>query len=273
MITIKSPREIETMAAAGRIVAETLALMGRTVKAGISTKELDRRAEEFIRSHPGALPSFKGLYDFPATLCTSINQEVVHGIPSAKRVLKDGDLISVDVGVQLEGLHADSAATFPVGEVTPEVRRLLQVTQDALAAGIAQAKAGNHVGDIGHAVQQVAEGAGYGVVRELVGHGIGTRFHEEPQVPNYGEPGRGPRLAEGMVLAIEPMVNAGKPAVKVLADGWTAVTRDKSLSAHFEHTVAVTADAPRILTARAAGADTRRAEVEGQRVGASPRVQ
>lgn len=250
MITLKSPREIETMAAAGRIVAETLALMGRTVKAGISTKELDRRAEEFIRSHPGALPSFKGLYDFPATLCTSINQEVVHGIPSAKRVLKDGDLISVDVGVQLEGLHADAAATFPVGEVTPDVRRLLQVTQEALAAGIAQAKAGNHVGDIGHAVQQVAEAAGYSVVREMVGHGIGSSFHEEPQVPNFGKPKRGPRLVPGMTIAIEPMVNVGGAEIRTLSDKWTVVTVDGSLSAHFEHTVAIgeNGTAPRILT-------------------------
>ena len=250
MITLKSPREIETMAAAGRIVAETLALMGRTVRAGVSTKELDRRAEEFIRSHPGALPSFKGLYDFPATLCTSINHEVVHGIPSAKRVLKDGDLISVDVGVQLEGLHADSAATFPVGDITPEARHLLQVTRDALAAGIAQAKAGNHVGDIGHAVQEVAEAAGYSVVREMVGHGIGAAFHEEPQVPNFGKPKRGARLVAGMTIAIEPMVNVGGSEIRTLADKWTVVTADSSLSAHFEHTVAIgeNGEAPRILT-------------------------
>jgi len=239
MITLKSPREIDTMAAAGRIVAETLALMGRSARAGVSTKELDRQAEEFIRSHPGALPSFKGLYDFPATLCTSINAEVVHGIPSAKRVLKEGDLISVDVGVQLEGLHADSAATFPVGTVTPDAQRLLQVTKDALAAGIAQAKAGNHVGDIGHAVQQVAESAGYSVVREMVGHGIGSAFHEEPQVPNFGKPKRGARLVPGMTIAIEPMVNVGGADIRTLADKWTVVTVDGSLSAHFEHTVAI----------------------------------
>ena len=250
MITIKSAREIETMAAAGRIVAETLALMGRTVRPGVSTKELDRVAEEFIRSHPGALPSFKGLYDFPATLCTSINHEVVHGIPSAKRVLRAGDCISVDVGVHLEGLHADSAATFPVGEVSPDARRLLQVTQDALAAGIAQARAGNHVGDIGHAVQTVAEGAGYSVVREMVGHGIGASFHEEPQVPNYGKPKRGPRLAAGMTIAIEPMVNIGAADIRTLPDKWTVVTADGTLSAHFEHTVAIAENgsAPRILT-------------------------
>jgi methionyl aminopeptidase len=250
MITIKSAREIETMAAAGRIVAETLALMGRTVRPGVSTKELDRVAEEFIRSHPGAVPSFKGLYDFPATLCTSINHEVVHGIPSARRVLRAGDCISVDVGVHLDGLHADSAATFPVGEVSPEARRLLQVTQDALAAGIAQARAGNHVGDIGHAVQTVAEGAGYSVVREMVGHGIGASFHEEPQVPNYGKPKRGPRLAAGMTIAIEPMVNIGAADIRTLSDKWTVVTADGTLSAHFEHTVAIAENgsAPRILT-------------------------
>ncbi|HET9709471.1 MAG TPA: type I methionyl aminopeptidase [Gemmatimonadales bacterium] len=250
MITLKSPREIDTMAAAGKIVADTLALMERSARPGVSTKELDRQAEEFIRSHPGARPSFKGLYDFPATLCTSINSEVVHGIPSAKRVLKEGDLISVDVGVQLEGLHADSAATFPVGEVPPEVQRLLQVTKDALAAGIAQAKAGNHVGDIGHAVQQVAEGAGYSVVREMVGHGIGSAFHEEPQVPNFGKPKRGARLVPGMTIAIEPMVNVGGAEIRTLSDKWTVVTVDGSLSAHFEHTVAIGegGDPPRILT-------------------------
>ncbi len=250
MITIKSPREIDTMAAAGRIVAETLAVVAKAVRPGVSTAALDRSAEDFIRSHPGARPSFKGLYDFPATLCTSINQEVVHGIPSPKRVLKEGDLLSVDVGVWLEGLHADSAATFPVGPVQPEAERLLQVTQQALAAGVAEARAGNHVGDIGHAVQGVAEAAGYSVVRELVGHGIGASFHEEPQVPNYGKPKRGPRLVAGMTIAIEPMVNVGGPEIRTLDDKWTVVTEDGSLSAHFEHTVAVDENGgpPRILT-------------------------
>ena len=249
-VTIKSAREIETMAAAGRIVAGTLALVRRHTRPGVSTADLDRLAEDFIRSHPGARPSFKGLYDFPATLCTSINQEIVHGIPSPRRVLAEGDLLSVDVGVALEGLHADSAATFPVGEVDAERERLLQVTQEALVAGVAQARAGNHVGDIGHAVQQVAEGAGYSVVRELVGHGIGTMFHEEPQVPNFGKPKRGPRLTPGMTIAIEPMVNAGGPEIRTLDDKWTVVTVDGSLSAHFEHTVAIQEDgAPaRILT-------------------------
>ncbi|HEX9705093.1 MAG TPA: type I methionyl aminopeptidase [Gemmatimonadales bacterium] len=250
MITIKSPREIDTMAAAGGIVAATLALVARHVRPGVSTAELDRVAEDFIRSHPGARPSFKGLYDFPASLCTSINHEVVHGIPSKKRVLAAGDLISVDVGVWLDGLHADSAATFPVGDVSKAARHLMAVTRDALAAGIAQAKAGNFTGDIGHAVQGVAEGAGYSVVRELVGHGIGSSFHEEPQVPNYGKPRRGTKLAPGMTIAIEPMVNAGGPEILTLDDKWTVVTTDGSLSAHFEHTVAVLKNGgpPRILT-------------------------
>lgn len=248
MITLKSPREIEIMARAGRIVAGTLALMGETVRAGISTEDMDRVAEEFIRSHDGATPSFKGLYGFPKTLCTSIDEEIVHGIPSRKRVLGEGSVVSVDVGVHLEGLHADAAVTLPVGEISAAAQRLLDVTRDALAAGIAQARVGNHVGDIGHAVQRVAEGAGFGVVRELVGHGIGTRFHEEPQVPNYGAPHRGPRLLEGMTLAIEPMITQGSPATKTLKDKWTVVTADGRLSAHFEHTVAITAEGPRILT-------------------------
>jgi methionyl aminopeptidase len=249
MITIKSPREIDIMTRAGRIVAGTLDLMRETLRPGMTTEQLDAAAERFIRSHKGAAPSFKGLYGFPKTLCTSIDEEIVHGIPSPKRVLEEGSILSVDVGVRLEGLHADSAATLPVGRIAPEAERLLRVTRDCLAAGIAQAKLGNHVGDIGHAVQQVAEGAGFGVVRELVGHGIGTRFHEEPQVPNYGAPKRGPRLLEGMTLAIEPMITAGDPATRTLPDKWTVVTADGSLAAHFEHTVAITADGPRILTA------------------------
>jgi methionyl aminopeptidase len=248
MITLKSPREIDVMARAGRIVGATLALMAKTVRPGLTTEDLDAIAEEFIRSHDGATPSFKGLYGFPKTLCTSIDDEIVHGIPSTRRLLSEGSIVSVDVGVHLEGLHADSAATFPVGEVTAEAGHLLQVTQEALAAGIAQAKVGNHVGDIGHAVQTVAEGAGYGVVRELVGHGIGTRFHEEPQVPNYGNPRRGPRLLEGMTLAIEPMITIGSPVTRTLADKWTVVTADGTLAAHFEHTVAITSAGPRILT-------------------------
>jgi methionyl aminopeptidase len=195
------------------------------------------------------VPSFKGLYGFPKTLCTSIDEEIVHGIPSSRRVLSEGSIVSVDVGVQLEGLHADSATTIAVGRVGPPATRLMEVTREALAAAITQARVGNHVGDIGHAVQEVAERAGFGVVRELVGHGIGTRFHEEPQVPNYGSPRRGPRLLEGMTLAIEPMITMGSPATRTLSDKWTVVTADGSLSAHFEHTVAITADGPRILTA------------------------
>jgi methionyl aminopeptidase len=195
------------------------------------------------------VPSFKGLYGFPKTLCTSIDEEIVHGIPSSRRVLSEGSIVSVDVGVQLEGLHADSATTIAVGRVAPEAERLMEVTRQSLAAAITQARIGNHVGDIGHAVQEVAEGAGFGVVRELVGHGIGTRFHEEPQVPNYGAPRRGARLLEGMTLAIEPMITMGNPATRTLGDKWTVVTADGSLSAHFEHTVAITANGPRILTA------------------------
>ncbi len=248
MITIKSEREIETMAAAGRIVAETLALVAQAAQPGVSTGELDRLAEEFIRSHPGARPSFKGLYDFPKSLCTSINHEIVHGIPSRRRVLEPGDIVSLDCGVCLEGLHADSAITVPVGEVSAAAQRLLRVTREALDAGIAAALPGNHVGDIGYAVQRVAEGAGYSVVRELVGHGIGSSFHEEPQVPNYGKPRRGPRLVRGMTIAIEPMINMGRPEIRTLDDKWTVVTADGSLSAHFEHTVVIEPGGPRILT-------------------------
>jgi methionyl aminopeptidase len=248
VITLKSPREIEAMAHAGRIVGAVLALLTRETKPGMSTEDLDRIAETFIRSHPGATPSFKGLYGFPKTLCTSINQEIVHGIPSKKRVLREGNIVSVDVGVHYEGMHADSATTIAVGDISPEAMRLLAVTQESLAAGVAAALVGNHVGDIGHAVQTVAEAAGYGVVRELVGHGIGAKFHEEPQVPNYGSPRRGPRLLEGMTIAIEPMITMGDPATRTLPDKWTVVTADGSLSAHFEHTVAITAEGPRILT-------------------------
>jgi methionyl aminopeptidase len=248
MITIKSPREIESMAHAGKIVARTLALMHQRTQPGMTTEDLDVLAEEFIRSHKGATPSFKGLYGFPKTLCTSINEEIVHGIPSPKRVLRAGNIVSVDVGVHYDGLHADSATTIPVGDISPEAKRLLQVTQQSLAAGIAQARAGQHVGDIGHAVQAVAEAAGFGVVRELVGHGIGTAFHEEPQVPNYGAPRRGARLVEGMTIAIEPMITMGDPATRTLPDKWTVVTADGTLAAHFEHTVAITKNGPRILT-------------------------
>lgn len=252
MITIKSAREIDTMAAAGRILAETLALVRSHTKPGVSTGELDALAEEFIRSHPGATPSFKGLYDFPKSLCTSIGQEIVHGIPAHDRVVTEGDILSVDCGVCLEGLHADSATTIPVGAIAPEVERLLRITQEGLDAGIAAATIGNHTGDIGHAVQTVAEGAGYSVIRELVGHGIGTSFHEGPQIPNYGKPKRGRKLVEGMTLAIEPMLSAGRPEIQTLEDKWTVVTADGSLSAHFEHTVLIHRDGPRLLTVQPA---------------------
>lgn len=249
MITIKSPREVDTMAAAGRIVAETLQLVASHARPGVTTGELDTLAEEFIRGHAGARPSFKGLYDFPRSLCTSINDEVVHGIPAETRTLRDGDILSVDCGVWLDGLHADSATTVPVGEISPEVERVLSVTREALAAGINAAVLGNYTGDIGHAVQEVAEQAGYSVVRELVGHGIGSHFHEEPQIPNFGKPKRGRRLVDGMTVAIEPMINMGRPEIRTLDDKWTVVTADGSLSAHFEHTVCIHRDGPRILTA------------------------
>ncbi len=236
------------MAKAGAIVAGTLALVGKLVQPGISTEALDASAEEFIRSHSGATPSFKGLYGFPKSLCISINDEIVHGIPSPRRLLREGNIVSIDVGVHLNGFHADSAATFPVGEIAPEAERLLTVTREALVAGIAEARLGNHVGDIGHAIQRTAEAAGFGVVRELVGHGVGQRMHEDPQVPNHGQPHRGPRLQLGMTLALEPMITAGDYATRMLDDKWTVVTADGSLSAHFEHTVAITREGPRILT-------------------------
>ena len=237
------------MRAAGRLVGEVLTALTPRVAPGVTTAELDEIAEKMI-TDAGAIPAFKGYHGYPATICASINEEVIHGIPSGQRVLREGDVLSIDVGASLEGYFGDSAITLPVGQVSEEAARLLTVTEEALYKAIDVAKPGGRVSDIGHAVQKHVESYGFSVVREFVGHGIGQRMHEEPQVPNYGEPGRGPRLAEGMVLAIEPMVNAGKPAVKVLADGWTAVTRDSSLSAHFEHTVAVTADGPWILTAR-----------------------
>lgn len=248
MISLKSSREIDVMRRAGRILHATLALMREILEPGMSTEDLDREAETFIRSHDGATPSFKGLYGFPKTLCTSVDVEIVHGIPSPKKVLLEGSIVSVDCGVHLEGLHADSAITLPVGEIAPKVRELLRVTEESLVAGIAAAQVGNRVGDIGHAVQTVAEAAGYGVVRELVGHGIGSRFHEEPQVPNFGRPGKGPMLRAGMTLAIEPMITIGDPATRTLEDKWTVVTRDGTWSAHFEHTVAITDDGPILLT-------------------------
>jgi methionyl aminopeptidase len=249
MIQLKSAREIEIMAEGGRILAATIEELRKAVRPGISTAELDRVADEFIRSHDGAIPAFKGLYGFTGSICASINHEIVHGIPSPKRVLKDGDIVSLDVGVGYKGYFTDSAVTVAVGTVDAETTKLLEVTERALDAGIAAAQIGNHIGDIGAAVQGVVEAAGFTVVRDLVGHGIGTAFHEEPQVPNYGKPKRKEKLAPGLTIAIEPMVNAGGPATRTLADKWTIVTVDGSRSAHFEHTIAITPEGPRVLTA------------------------
>ncbi|HEY4217351.1 MAG TPA: type I methionyl aminopeptidase [Gemmatimonadaceae bacterium] len=248
MIQLKSAREIDLMAQGGKILGATIDALRAAVRPGISTGELDHVAEEFIRSHDGATPAFKGLYGFPGSICSSVNQEIVHGIPSRKRVVKEGDIVSLDVGVGYKGYFTDSAFTVAVGEISAEAQRLLDVTQASLNAGIAAATIGNHIGDIGVAVQQVVEGAGFSVVRDLVGHGIGVEFHEEPQVPNYGKPKRREKLVPGLTIAIEPMVNVGGPATKTLPDRWTIVTLDGSLSAHFEHTVAITENGPRVLT-------------------------
>ena len=249
MIVCRSAAELERMRDAGRLVGEVLTDLASRIAPGVTTADLDAIAEERI-AKSGATPAFKGYHGYPATICASINEEVIHGIPSGRRVLNEGDILSIDVGVSLNGYFGDSAITVPVGKVSEPAAALLRATEESLYKAIERVRPGGRISDIGHAVQRHVESNGFSVVREFVGHGIGQRMHEEPQVPNYGEPGRGPRLAEGMVLAIEPMVNAGKPAVKVLADGWTAVTKDGSLSAHFEHTVAVTADGPWILTAR-----------------------
>ena len=248
MIQLKSPREIDLMARGGQILGATVEMLRREVRPGMSTWQLDEMAESFIRSHPGAVPSFKGLYGFPGSVCVSINEEIVHGIPSRRRVLHDGDIISIDVGVKYEGYHTDSATTVAVGEVPAESRRLLDVTEQALTAGIEAAQPGNHVGDIGAAIQGVVEASGFSIVRDLVGHGIGVAFHEEPQVPNYGKPKRGTKLMPGLTIAIEPMVNIGGPATRTMPDRWTVVTVDGSRSAHFEHTVAITESGPRVLT-------------------------
>jgi methionyl aminopeptidase len=249
VIVCRSAAELDKMRAAGRLVGEVLTALAARVGPGVATLELDGIAEQLI-ADAGGIPAFKGYHGYPATICASVNEEVIHGIPSSRRVLAEGDIISIDVGASLAGYFGDSAVTLPVGRVSDEAARLLRVTRESLDKAIERVRPGGRLYDIGHAVQLHVETHGFSVVREFVGHGIGERMHEEPQVPNYGEPGRGPRLAEGMVLAIEPMVNAGKPGVKVLGDGWTAVTRDRSLSAHFEHTVAVTAGEPWILTAR-----------------------
>jgi methionyl aminopeptidase len=246
VIIKKSPAEIEQMAAAGEILVATLEMLEGHVRAGVTTGELDKLAERFIRSR-GAEPTFKGYRGFPGSICSSPNEMIVHGIPGRYK-LSDGDIISIDVGVTLDGWVADAARTFPVGEITPAAQNLLAATIESLHAGIAQCRPGNRMGDVSSAIQGVAEGAGLAVVRSLVGHGVGRNMHEDPQVPNYGKPGKGPLLEEGMVLAIEPMTTAGRPAVRVGGDGWAIYSQDGSPAAHFEFTVAITADGPRVLT-------------------------
>jgi methionyl aminopeptidase len=248
MIIRKSPREIEKIAAAGALVAETIAHVGALLRPGVTTDELDRAAGAFIREH-GGIPTSEGYKGYPKAICISPNDIVVHGIPD-DFVVGEGDLVTIDVGVTLDGYIADSAYTFGVGEIEPEAQRLLDVAQSALAAGIEEAVVGNRVGDVSHAVQEVVEAAGFSVIRSLVGHGVGRYYHEDPHIPNFGEPGRGPRLSDGMTIAIEPMITVGGSDVHVMEDGWTIRTADGSLSAHFEHTVAITADGPRILTPR-----------------------
>ncbi|HEX7123522.1 MAG TPA: type I methionyl aminopeptidase [Gemmatimonadaceae bacterium] len=248
MINLKSQREIELMARGGRILADTLEHLRVAVRPGVTTKELDELAERFIRSHPGAVPAFKGLYGFPASVCTSINHEIVHGIPSPKRVLREGDLVKLDVGVKYEGYYTDAAITVPVGKVDAESERLIDVTRRALEAGIAAARVGNHIGDIGAAIERVVKEAGYTTAADLVGHYVGTKPHGDPQVPNFGTPKRGAKLLPGLTIAIEPMVNVGGAATRTLRDRWTVVTADGSRSAHFEHTVAITDAGPLVLT-------------------------
>ena len=247
MIILKTPDEIAVMAQASRVVAEVLAVLRKAVRPGITTDELDRFAEEEIRAR-GARPAFKGYRSYPKTLCTSVNEQVVHGIPS-KRALKAGDIIGLDLGAIVDGFYGDSAVTVAVGQTNERITHLVRVTEEAMYLGIKQAVVGRRLSDISHVIQQHVESAGYSVVTEFVGHGIGRQLHEDPQVPNYGKPGQGPRLQAGMVLAIEPMVNMGKAAVKVLEDRWTAVTVDGSISAHFEHTIAIQSNGPpRILS-------------------------
>jgi len=247
MVYLRDRREIEAIRVAARLVARTLDMLGREIRPGVTTAALDRLAETFIRDH-GGRPAFKGYRGFPATICPSVNEEVVHAIPGPRR-LDDGDMIGVDVGVEMNGYYGDSARTFAGGEVSAEVKRLMQVTQEALLEGVALARGGNRVGDISHAIQTHVEHHGFSIVRALVGHGIGREMHEEPQVPNFGPPDRGPRLMIGQVLAIEPMVNVGGPEVVTQPNGWTVVTKDGSLSAHFEHTVALGPNGPEILSA------------------------
>jgi methionyl aminopeptidase len=263
VIVCRSPVEVEKLRRVNQVVARVLAELRRMAAPGVTTEDIDREAERQVRA-AGAVPAFKGYHGYPATVCASVNEQVVHGIPSA-RPLIEGDILSIDMGAQLDGYFGDCAVTVPIGRVSPEATKLLRVTEDALFKGIEVVKPGARVSDIGAAVQGYVEANGFSVVREFVGHGIGTSLHEEPQIANYGPAGRGPRLAEGMALAIEPMVNAGKAAVKVLADGWTAVTRDGSLSAHFEHTVVVTATGCDILTLAAETRTTGQALAMGDR--------
>ncbi len=247
MIVLKTARELALMEEACKISAGALKTAGEAVEPGVTTEEIDRIAEAYIRSH-GAEPNFKGYNGYPATACISINNEVIHGIPSKKRIVKEGDIVSIDLGAKYEGYHGDNAATFAAGEISADAKRLLEVTEQSLYRGIAAALAGNRIGDISNAVQSFVEANGYSVVRDYVGHGIGTSLHEAPEVPNYGRAKHGIRLVPGMTLAIEPMVNAGAFGVDVLSDGWTVLTKDGSLSAHFEHTVVITADGAKILT-------------------------
>ncbi len=247
MIVLKNEDQIEIMALAGRVVARTLDMVSTTIRAGMTTGQLDRLIEDFIRSE-GAIPAFKGYQGYPASACISIDDEVVHGIPG-RRMIKDGSIVSVDIGAIVDGFYGDSARTFPIGEVSADKQQLMDWTLKALHAGIDNARKGNRLGAVSAAIQQVAEARGYGIVRQLVGHGIGRAMHEEPQVPNFGSPNDGPMLEVGMVIAIEPMINMGTHEVKTLPDGWTVVTADGLPSAHFEHTVAISAKGPRILTA------------------------
>jgi methionyl aminopeptidase len=246
VISIKSEPELKLMRTSGRIVGEALAELGERVKPGVTTQELDRFAFEFFKGR-GCVPAFLGYHGYPATICTSVNDQVVHGIPG-KRVLEEGDIVGIDIGAYYKGYCGDSARTFPVGDVDPKVRRLLQVTFEALDRGIQQCRVGNRISDIGHEVEKYVEEQGYSVVKDYVGHGIGQAMHEEPQVPNYGNPHQGPRMVEGMCLALEPMVNMGGEEVRVLEDGWTVVTKDGKFSAHFEDTIAILAEGPENLT-------------------------
>lgn len=246
MVIFKSQNEIDRIRKASQIVARTLNLLESHVQPGITTRELDQLAESEIRK-AGAIPAFKGYRGFPATLCVSVNEEVVHGIPSDRK-LKEGDIVGLDLGCIWDGFYGDAAKTYPVGDITEEAKRLLETTEKSLLIGIDQARVGNRIGDIGYAVQTIAESSGYSVVRDFVGHGIGRNLHEDPQIPNYGNRGQGPRIKAGMVIAIEPMVCQGRADVEVLADNWTAVTRDGSLAAHFEHSIAITDNGPEILS-------------------------